>query len=176
MPLVRTTSATQPADIRASWTACVAAVRELFVAHHGSVDVAERFRVPEEYAAFMQAVGGGWKSPHGLEWILFEAESVVRATANDFRLFVTEVEDGEPVLDTGFWLSIGWYSDKHEYLLCCDRTHSYYGVVVDGHDSHPWMNGIEFAGCWRMAGSFPAWLEMHSKPAEPSRATSSGDS
>jgi hypothetical protein len=168
--LIRTAPSAEPADIRAAWAACVASVRELFAAHYGSAATEQRFEVPEDYAAFMQAVGGGWHWPHGLEWSVFDAATVAEATANDFNSFVLGAEEDEPVLDSGFWLGIGRYSDKHWYLLCCDRAHGYFGAVVDGHDSHPWLNGVEFGGCWRMAGSFLAWLEMHAKPAEPNAA------
>lgn len=164
-PLVRTATA-DPAAIETAWAACLAAVREMFATHYGSTAVEKRFQVPEEYAVFMQTVGGGWKWPYGLEWTVFDAATVLGATANDFSVFVLGADEQEPVLDTGFWLAIGWYSDKHEYLLCCDRSHSYYGAVLDGHDSHPWLNGVDFAGCWRMAGSFLAWLDLHARPAK----------
>lgn len=160
-PLVRTVSSVEPADIQAAWAACQASIRDLFASHHGRAAVEDRLRIPEDYATFMQTIGGGWHSPHGLEWSLFDAATVAGVTTHDFELFVLGASEEEPVLDPGFWLGIGWYSDKHEYLLCCDRAHRYYGSVVDGHDSHPWLNGVDFAGCNRMAESFLAWMAMH---------------
>ena len=117
--------------------------------------------IPVPHLPGICCIGGGWKWPFSLEWVLFDAETVTVVTENNFRLFVTEVEEDEPPMDSGFWLSIGWWSDKHEYLLCCDRNHSHYGVVLDGHDSHPWLNGVEFGGCYPMAKSFLEWLHLH---------------
>ncbi len=162
-PLVRTSAAVGPAELQASWAQCVASVRALFAGHFGQAAIDLRFHVPDDYATFMQVIGGGWKWPHSLEWSLFDAESVAGVTAQDFRLFVTGAEEDEPVLDSGFWLGIGWWSDKHEYLLCCDRAHGHYGVVLDGHDSHPWTNGVEYGGCYPMARSFLEWLRRHAR-------------
>ncbi len=164
-PLVRTVASVDPAGIQAAWAACHSSLRELLASHYGHSIVEDRFRVPEDYATFMQTVGGGWYYSHGLGWSVYDAATVASTTAHDFELLVLGANEDEPVLDSGFWLGIGWYSDKHEYLLCCDRAHGYYGSVVDGHDSHPWLNGVEFAGCYRMAESFLAWLEMHAGPA-----------
>ncbi len=36
------------------------------------------------------------------------------------------------------WLNIGWWGDKHEYFICCDRSHECFGQVVDCHDDTPW--------------------------------------
>ena len=115
--------------------------------------------MPADYASFMETVGGGWRCPYGLEWSLLDAAGVARATAANFRLWVRDAEPDEPPLDPGLWLSIGWFSAKHEYVLCCDLDHPDYGVVVDGHASHPWLNGLDFGGCFRAAPSFQAWLK-----------------
>jgi hypothetical protein len=68
-------------------------------------------------------------------------------------------EDDEPPADDGLWLSIGWFADKHAIVLCCDRSHSYYGKVIDYHDSHPWLNGLD-SGSFILADSFVEWLEV----------------
>ncbi|MBD2683388.1 MULTISPECIES: SMI1/KNR4 family protein [Nostoc] len=161
-PLVRTIEDIEPTALQTSWLICAQSLQTLFANHYGYESVAARFSVPKDYEVFMQLIGGGWKWPFSLEWVLFDAQTVTTATENNFRLFVSEVEEDEPPMDSGFWLSIGCWSDKHEYLLCCDRNHSHYGVVLDGHDSHPWLNGVEFGGCYLMAKSFSEWLRLHS--------------
>ncbi|MBD2579480.1 SMI1/KNR4 family protein [Oscillatoria sp. FACHB-1406] len=164
--LVRTSSSVKPADLQTAWSVCILSLRERFAAHYGTTHIEARFAVPEDYALFMQAIGGGWHWPYGLERWLFDAEGVAKTTVADFELLVLgALEEEEPVLDSGFWLGIGRYSDKHEYLLCCDRAHRYYGTVFDGHDSHPWLNGVEFGGCYRLAASFLEWLEILAKRA-----------
>jgi hypothetical protein len=97
-PLVRTAPSVEPADIQAAWAACHASVRELFASHHGRSTVEDRFRIPEDYATFMQTIGGGWHCPHGLEWSVFDAATVASTTAGDFELFVLGANEDEPVL------------------------------------------------------------------------------
>ncbi len=97
---------------RTSWAICLETVQTLFANYYGHTSVAARFSVPKEYEVFMQLIGGGWKWPFSLEWVLFDAQTVTTVTESNFRLFVTEVEEDELPMDTGFWLSIGWWSAR----------------------------------------------------------------
>ena len=152
-----------PDTLTSQWSACLTAIRSSFSAHVGQTELEQRFSIPEDYATFMCLVGGGWHSSRSLGLWLFSADQVAGATIEDFRLFVTGVDENEPPdeppEDDGLWLRVGRFSDKHDYLICCDRSHSHYGVVLDGHDSHPWLNGVRFAGCTVLAPSFLAFLK-----------------
>jgi hypothetical protein len=129
-------------------------------AFYGDDAVAARWDIPDDYAAFMQQIGGGWEWTAGLGSSLLSAKHVASATTSIFRSMVAErsaEDDGEPE-DDGLWLTIGYFSDRHDTLLCCDRAHRYYGYVLDGHDDHPWLNGIYSGGCQVIAHSFAEWL------------------
>ncbi|MEP1080020.1 hypothetical protein NDI52_32150 [Leptolyngbya sp. PL-A3] len=158
-PLIRTVAAVESTDLEAVWMTCLSSVQNVFMGYYGASEVEKRFQIPQDYAMFMQVVGGGWKSLRSLQWCLFDAKTVARQTIANFQVFVLGAEEGEPICESGFWLSIGEWSDKHEYLLCCDRAHSKFGAVLDGHDSHPWLDGAE--GCYQRANSFLEWLENH---------------
>jgi hypothetical protein len=142
----------------AAWADCAHRVRDLFAAHVGEAAVAERFHIPDDYAAFMGRVSGGWQWQAGMQQSLFTAPEVAEATAQEFSLWVTERNDEDGPQNDGFWLSIGWYSDKHATLLCCDRAHRRYGSVLDAHDDHPWLNGAESVTCSVLARSFLGFL------------------
>ena len=106
-----------------AWEACVE-VRDGFAAHFGLEDIARRFAVPEDYAAYMRVVGGGFSWPYHLDTWIHAAPMVAGATTGAFELLVTG-EDAEP-LDYGLWLTIGTWSDKHEFLLVCNRTRRFW--------------------------------------------------
>jgi len=151
----------RPSDaVARSWSDCVGQLADLFAGRIGHQAVAERFHIPADYARFMARIGGGWTWGTPLDQSLWDAQKVAQRTAADFRSFVTDrkgLEDDKPQ-DDGLWLSIGWYSDKHATLLCCDRTHSHYGAVVDHHDGHPWLNGVDDFYLTVEDRSFVAWL------------------
>lgn len=158
-PLIHTVTAVESTDLEAAWMACLSSVQAVFTKHYGSSEVEKRFHIPQDYTMFMRVIGGGWKSLQSLQWHLFDAKTVASQTIDNFRVFVLGAEEGELIDGSGFWLSIGEWSDKHEYLLCCDRAHPRFGAVLDGHDSHPWLDGAE--GCYQMADSFLEWLRRH---------------
>jgi hypothetical protein len=142
------------------WQECEESLLQTFAAYYGDDAVAARLDIPADYAAFMQQIGGGWEWTAGLGSILLSTKQVAAATTSTFRSMVAErsvEDDGEPG-DDGLWLTIGYFADRHDTLLCCDRSHRYYGYVVDGHDDHPWLNGIYSGGCQVIAHSFAEWL------------------
>jgi hypothetical protein len=53
-------------------------------------------------------------------------------------------------------LGIGRWGSKHDYLLCCDREHRLFGVVVEGEDAHPWLNS--YRSMWLLAPTFLGFL------------------
>jgi hypothetical protein len=147
-------------ELAVEWQHCVESLRHAFAAYHGADVVTARFYIPDDYATFMQQIGGGWEWSAGLGSILLSAKNVASATTSTFQSLVSErsAEDDDKPEDDGLWLTIGYYSDRHETLLCCDRSHRYYGYVVDGHDDHPWLNGIYSGGCQVSAHSFAEWF------------------
>jgi hypothetical protein len=149
-------------------------IKALFAAHIGEKAVTERLEIPADYAVFMEGAGGGWEWRQGLEQSLFTADNVAGGTARDYRLFVTERDEDDGPQDDGLWLRIGRYSDKHDTLLCCDRSHRLHGQVVDGHDDHPWLNGLSSPFCQVVGESFTDWLEYAASHAEQSASAAGG--
>jgi hypothetical protein len=161
--LERLGAASSPAQLATDWRSCVECIRGLFASYYGNEAVDSRLAIPADYGRFMTEFGDGWHQPAGLGRDIFAAATVGTDTAYYFNAYVIDRdEESEPLADNGLWLSIGWFADKHEIVLCCDRSHSYYGKVIDFHDSHPWLNGI-YCGSLVLADSFGEWLEILGK-------------
>jgi hypothetical protein len=148
----------QPSDLAADWQTCIDRLRAGFASYYGNAAVASRFIIPAEYAAFMSEFGYGWHQPQGLGRDIFAVATVAALTAESFRAYVLDPDEGEQPEDDGLWLTIGWFADNHAIVLCCDRSHPCNGQVIDFHDSHPWLNGIH-CGSLVLADSFGEWLE-----------------
>jgi hypothetical protein len=147
-----------PNLLAANWFASIEKLRALFAGYYGSTAVASKFVIPHEYDEFMREFGCGWHQPQGLGRDIFAATTMTDSTAEFFHAYVINPDGEERPEDDGLWLTIGWFSDKHAIVLCCDRAHSCYGRVIDFHDSHPWLNGIYY-GSLVLADSFGEWLE-----------------
>jgi hypothetical protein len=138
------------ASLVRAWSDSVRQLRASFAAYVRTAVIADRFSIPEDYALFMRILGGGWNYDGG--WgRLYGAQEVVRATAQSCE---NGAEDRRE--DDGLWLDIGCWGSKHAYLLCCDRRHRLFGVVVEGEDAHPWGSG--FRAMWVLAPTFLGFL------------------
>jgi hypothetical protein len=154
-----------PPSREAAWSQAVRDLRATFEAHIGSGELADRFAVPEDYALFMQALGGAWKCDRGWGRI-FAAHEVARITAQSCKNCAKDRRAGD-----GLWLDIGWWGSKNYYYLCCDRNHSLFGVVVEGEDAHPWLNSYE--AMWFLAPTFLGFLRDY-LPGRTSRPSKLG--
>lgn len=141
---------TPPDELSCTWLKCEQGLEELFAEHFGRKDVARRLAIPEDYRHFMIRAGGGWHwGPEHVAQSIWQADTVLKQTTEDFQRWVVKarkrpwISDDDMEVDQGLWLSIGWLSDKHATVLCCDRSHSYYGCVCNYHDGHPWFSGLD---------------------------------
>jgi hypothetical protein len=151
------------ASLASTWPDSVRQLRETFAAYVGGAAVADRFSIPEDYGLFMRIVGGGWHY-HGGWGRVYDAQEVASATAHSCA---NAAEDRRE--DDGLWLDIGCWGSKHDYLLCCDRGHRLFGVVVEGEDTHPWGSG--FQAMWVLAPTFLGFVRNYlpGRTSRPSR-------
>jgi hypothetical protein len=77
--------------------------------------------------------------------VIYDATYLVKGT----KIFLEDFEDfyfqrkqsNLPLLFTDtLWIRIGWWSDKHDWIMCCDQDHPMYGKVYDVWDDHPWLS------------------------------------
>ena len=69
-------------------------------------------------------------------WVWLAAARDVPALTAD-RL---EYGGFDPLPHSELWILLGGWSDKHDYLLCCDRTSARFGMVADWNDIYPWAD------------------------------------
>ena len=48
--------------------------------------------------------------------------------------------EGKPFATDTLWAHIGYWSDKHEWIICLDRQHRHFGWVIDAYDDHPFWH------------------------------------
>ncbi len=130
------------------WSQAVEELPALFATHVGPDSVADRFVVPQDYAAFMQMFGCGWRWE---KWgQIYSSADMVRITGFDCKNCAGYRSDGD-----GIWLTIGEWGSKHDFLICCDCKHPLFGVVVEGEDAHPWFG---YQAMWLLAPTFVGFL------------------
>ncbi|HKD75241.1 MAG TPA: hypothetical protein VKB76_07085 [Ktedonobacterales bacterium] len=118
-----------------------------FTAYFAPADVAERFVIPTDYLCFLQA-NNGWREPGDGYGLYMHGTSLVISNTQYLCDVMAEMRPAT----AGMWIEIGHYLDKHDLFLCCDRQLPYIGMVVDGHDDHPWIPD-GYINSWVMEGN-----------------------
>jgi hypothetical protein len=129
-----------PAAPQLDWPSAKARISQVFAAlPHG-----HRWRVPDDYAAFIAPRTTGWQWFDYIE--LFGPDHVAGYTRNVIEDYVDDRHSNE------LWLGIGSYASRHEWYLGCDPERETWGRVVDAEDQHPAVGKV-------VASSFLAFLE-----------------
>ena len=78
-----------------------------------------------------------WASLADMGGILAITKSGLSLWKSDFE---ERKADGEPFTTDTLWAHIGYWSDKHEWIICLDRQHRHFGWVIDAYDDHPFWH------------------------------------
>ena len=104
--------------------------------------VAERFGLPDVYRRFVGALERPLTA--GNRHVIYYAGHLARATRiylDDFRWALDDRRRaGQTLPNDTLWIPVGYWSDKHDWVLCCDTTHERFGCVLDVWDDHPWLS------------------------------------
>jgi len=120
------------------------AIKEYFVGFFTPDFVNARWQLPTDYQAFLNlGISVTYTSEGALEEDIYSLDQVQEATTQPWYDFDMDelkkrIEANQLTAFDTLWLNIGWWGDKHEYFICCDQLHPYFGKVVDSHDSTPW--------------------------------------
>ncbi|HAS45986.1 MAG TPA: hypothetical protein DCS93_36220 [Microscillaceae bacterium] len=120
------------------------AIKQYFMGFFTPGFVNTRWQLPADYQAFLSlGIRITYTSDGALEEDIYAYDQVQEATTQPWYDFDMDelkkrVEANQVLQFDTLWLNIGWWGDKHEYFICCDQSHPYFGKVVDGHDSTPW--------------------------------------
>jgi len=118
-------------------------LRAYYSRYFGAERVQKHFQIPDDFKAYLMAlphrmITEGW-------WVnLYGMALVVEATKASMSMWMDEVveriRDGDTYSTDTFWIAFGGWSDKHEFIICCDTSHPDYGKVYDAYDDHPYLN------------------------------------
>jgi hypothetical protein len=131
-------------------------------------DLPARFAPPAMMAAYFERLGAcDWLAG---SWSLSSASSALHNLHYNVRIYpeISQFDDAAAgIRAAGVWIPLA-HNDKHELLLCCDRTRDDFGRVVDAFDTHPWFNdtGIDI----RPRGTLEQWMDSLALAALPSHA------
>jgi uncharacterized protein (TIGR02996 family) len=154
----------------ARWQSAVTDVRRMFEGHVGERVTQERFVVPVDYALFGAMTDDGLTTPdlHGRYNFDFLTDPAAMAaeTISYCDMYAEDHGGGEHLAACGLWLLVG-RRDKHDLHVCCDRASPLFGVVVDQHDSHPWIDPPDGPTTWEvLTRSFLDFLRWQVAKAE----------
>ena len=79
----------------------------------------------------------GWAGFYGIDDIVERTRDWYKYWDFDYK---DRKEAGELKADDTLWLNFGYWSDKHEMVLCLDKTNRYFGNVIDTR-GHPFLHG-----------------------------------
>ncbi|MBY0457195.1 MAG: hypothetical protein K2V38_07650, partial [Gemmataceae bacterium] len=139
------TSSTDTTDRPREWTKTHAHLQQLFQAALGANEqFGGRFCAPVDFMAFVCAVAGqtnAWED-------YFDSSSLV--TVNSTQVSTFRPHRGHPRQEwecrpekLELWVQFGGQGDMHDFFACFDLDSPQFGVVAEGEDYHPWMNGPE---------------------------------
>jgi hypothetical protein len=105
---------------------------QLFSKYFSSQYVKLNFEIPLDFLTFLECAKGSFVLDN--YYYLLHIEGVLSVT--EFFL-----KEWNPNDDNSLWINIGGYSEKHEYLMCCDKSKPEFGKISETWDDHPWMDG-----------------------------------
>lgn len=117
-------------------------------------DVDARFALPAEFLDYIALVPQTLRRGDEYGFFLYGLGSVAGSTWIDCNLWA----EGHTA-DLSPWVSIGHWSDRHDFLVCCDPAApgALFGTVRECNDTHPWLNQ-ETWNTWPTIAAFLTWL------------------
>ncbi len=107
-------------------------LKQMFSQYFDPAHVEAEFALPTDFQEFLLAIDGSF---YKRNWAsVFAMESILSNTKYQLKLWEPE---GEPHL---MWIEVGAWSDKHQLIMCVNRSNAYFGKVLDLHDDHPYCN------------------------------------
>ncbi len=117
-------------------------LRGLFLQHFPVYWVEERLSLPQDYLQFLELLRGDLRRS---DWAFVgDRSSVLSLTKNFLEDFIDDLyerrEEGKPQNADTLWLCAGYWSDKHQWIICVDKLHPRYGQLIDAYDDHPFLH------------------------------------
>lgn len=137
-----------------------AQLKQFYLKYFEEEFIEDRFAFPADYEQFLIEFQGyfyseGWAGFYGID-------SVLECTKDWYQYWDFDYEErknnGKLSEDDTLWLNFGYWSDKHEMVLCLDKKNRFFGNVIDTR-AHPFLHGsIYIDGFY---DSFKIYAEEH---------------
>jgi len=146
-------------------------VRDYFQSFLGNYQIIKQsWQIPEEYKGFLfsgiSLFQGFYEDDIENETHfemteeVYDLKEVMRSNINPW--YVLQLSEFRKRIHTdrlheydSIWLNIGWWSDKNEFFLCCDKSNKHFGKVIDCYNCTPWNY---FEGDVELHNSFANFL------------------
>lgn len=137
-------------------------IQKYFISLFGKVFVKEHFELPNDLKIFLDLgitfYQENWRYIYNIDGILDFTKQDSYGTIEELQ---ERIQEGTMLPNDTLWIGLGWWSDKHEYYICCDKQHPYYGKVFDYNDASPYGYHYE-----HYCDTFIEFLEaLSSKPS-----------
>lgn len=121
-------------------------LQQIFLPYFSQAYLDENLVVPEAFLIYLETVKGMLSS----SWEWFGDKALVLYTTEKFcesyeDYFLERKTENAPYPNDTIWVKFGEWADKHEWIICCDKSHPDFGKVFDCEDDHPWW-GENFSG------------------------------
>ena len=118
-------------------------LKQFYLFYFEEAYIEEHLAVPADCLVLLEALEGGWM--RGQHWAYLGDRDGALAMTDDFyqifgRDFFERKQAKAPITNDTLWLKIGYWSDKHDWIICVDKRHPQYGKVIDAYDDHPFLH------------------------------------
>ena len=118
-------------------------LKNIFYTYFSKDLVDQKFKIPLEYQEFLNEMESSMVL--NKRNVIYDATYLIKGTKvflEDFEDFYFQRKQGKrtPLSTDTLWIRIGWWSDRHDWVICCDQEHLMYGKVYDVWDDHPWLH------------------------------------
>jgi hypothetical protein len=121
-------------------------LKQIFLPYFSQAYLDENLVLPEAFLIYLETVKGMLHS----SWLWYADKDMVLFTTRGFcsdfygEDFLERKNEGTSQINDTIWVKFGEWSDKHDWIICCDKSHPDFGKVFDCWDDHPWWHGDEF--------------------------------
>ena len=135
-------------------------IKEYFIEIFGDDKVNNFFKIPFEYYEFLKMGKSFSQKDEDYDWRkIYDYDISMYTTLNhSFEHSISDLKErivkNKMNQNDTFWVNVGYWSDKHEYYICCDISHPLYRKIFDFNDCTPYGGKFE---CY--TDSFLTFLE-----------------
>lgn len=116
-------------------------LKDIFKAYFGINYVEKNFSLTDDIKELIQLLDGNLRKS---DWCaIYCGSDIITSTEYYCRQWGEQIlkrrQQGELDNNDVMFMRLGYWSDKHDYIFCCDKSSLHYGKIYDVNDEHPWL-------------------------------------